>query len=256
MAQYKYDTSVMRYLEVADNLRERLARGEVAAGGALPSEAEIGAECGASRVTIRRALEQLRGEGLVTSRRGSGWFVAHDPVRQALGRVTTVEAALEAAGARPERYVLEFAFEAASAVVAEALGLARDAEVLRVLRLNLADGEPFALVTVWVPGELGHYLSRAEVEVATFYDLLPLRGVALGRAVQQIGADIASADDARHLHVAKGSAVLTARRITNDCSGNPVIFSLHRYPAHRTSIEIELPSLAFETATHTGARHG
>jgi GntR family transcriptional regulator len=265
---------MMRYLEVADGLRERLARGGVAAGGALPSEAELGAECGASRVTVRRALEQLRAEGLVTSRRGSGWFAAHDPVRQALGRVTTVEAALEAAGARPERRVLEFAFELASPVVAAALDLhaigsehpgalggasaasGGGVEVLRVQRLNLADGEPFALVTVWIAGELGHYLSRAEVEVATFYDLLPLRGVALGRATQQVGADIATTDDARHLRVEKGSALLTARRTTRDRDGRPVIFSVHRYPASRTSIEIELPSLAFETTTETGARHG
>ncbi|HEY3833110.1 MAG TPA: GntR family transcriptional regulator [Acidimicrobiia bacterium] len=256
----------MRYLEVADGLRERLARGDVAAGGALPSEAELSAETGASRVTVRRALEQLRVEGLVTSRRGSGWFAAHDPVRQSLGRVTTVEAALEAAGAHPERRVLEFAFEPAPSYVARALELdsasegasaaSGGGEVLRVQRLNLADGEPFALVTVWVPGELGHYLSRAEVEVATFYDLLPLRGVALGRATQQVGADIANAADARHLDVEKGSALLTARRITRDTDGRPVIFSLHRYPARRTAIEIELPSLAFETATDTGARHG
>ena len=252
----------MRYLEVADGLRERLARGDVAAGGALPSEAELSAETGASRVTVRRALEQLRAEGLLTSRRGSGWFAAHDPVRQSLGRVTTVEAALEAAGAHPERRVLEFAFEPAPSFVASGLELGPDHapggghEVLRVQRLNLADGEPFALVTVWVPGELGHYLSRAEVEVATFYDLLPLRGVALGRATQQIGADIANAADARHLDVEKGSALLTARRITRDTDGRPVIFSLHRYPAARTSIEIDLPSLAFETATETGARHG
>ncbi len=242
---------------MADGLRERLARGDVAAGGALPSEAELGAECGASRVTIRRALEQLRAEGLVTSRRGSGWFAAADPVRQRLGRVTTVEAALEAAGAHPERRVLEFAFEPASQAAAAALEVPREHELLCVQRLNLADGEPFALVTVWVPGELGHYLSRAEVEVDTFYDLLPLRGVALGRATQQIGADIATAEDARHLRVQKGSALLTARRITRDINGRPVIFSLHRYPADRTSIEIDLPSLAFETATtDLGARHG
>ena len=50
---------------------------------------------------MRRALDLLRQEGLVTSRRGAGWFAAVDPVRQPLGRVTTVEAAVEAAGATP-----------------------------------------------------------------------------------------------------------------------------------------------------------
>jgi GntR family transcriptional regulator len=118
--------------------------------------------------------------------------------------------------------------------------------VLRVKRLNLADGAPFALVTVWLPSALGAEISRNEVELATFYDLLPLRGVALGRAVQQIGADVAGADDVAHLGVAKGAAILTARRVTSDIEHHPVLFSLHRYPAERTSVEIELPSLAFE----------
>jgi GntR family transcriptional regulator len=246
----------VRYLDVADQLRARLADGEVGAGGALPSEAELGDDFGVSRVTVRRALEALRADGLVTSRRGSGWFVAADPVRQALGRVTTVEAALEAAGARPERRVLEFAFEAASADVASALGVRRGVDVLRVKRLNLADGAPFALVTVWLPGHLGAEISRAEVETATFYDLLPLRGVALGRALQHVGADLATADDAKHLGVTKGTAILTARRVTSDIRHQPMLFSLHRYPAERTSVEIELPSLAFEPSTNDRIHHG
>ena len=128
-------------------------------------------------MTVRRALELLRDEGLVTTRQGVGWFVALDPVRQSLGRVTTVEAAVEAAGAVAQRRVLEFAFETAPADVAKTLGLPTDGEVLRVERLNLADGEPFALVTVWVPATLGASLSRADVERSTFYDLLPLQGV-------------------------------------------------------------------------------
>jgi DNA-binding transcriptional MocR family regulator len=89
----------MRYVELADTLRERIAGG---VRGALPSEAELGREYGVSRVTVRRALELLRDEGLVSARRGVGWFVAVDPVRQSLGRVTTIEAALEAAGAPDE----------------------------------------------------------------------------------------------------------------------------------------------------------
>ncbi len=241
---------------MADQLRTRLANGHVGTGGALPSEAELGDEHGVSRVTVRRALEVLRSEGLVTSRRGSGWFAAADPVRQSLGRVTTVEAALEAAGARPTRRVLEFAFEPAGTDVARALSLGPSDEVLRVKRLNLADGEPFALVTVWLPGALGALLSRDEVEAETFYDLLPLRGVQLGRAVQQIGADLARSDDARHLGIDLRAPVLTARRVTYAIDRQPVLFSLHRYPAERTSVEIELPSLAFEPPLRDRIRHG
>ena len=91
----------MRYLDLADALRARIAARDVGAGERWPVELDLAREYGTSRVTVRRALDLLRREGLVTSRRGAGWFAALDPVRQPLGRVTTVEAAVEAAGARP-----------------------------------------------------------------------------------------------------------------------------------------------------------
>ena len=238
----------MRYLDLAEALRERIAGGVT---GALPSEAELGREYGVSRVTVRRALELLRDEGLVTSRRGIGWFVAVDPVRQALGRVTTVEAALEAAGARAERRILEFVFEPAPADVAKTLDLPADGEVLRATRLNLADGEPFAVVTVWVAAALGANLSRAEVERSTFYDLLPLQGVEPGRVVQTITAVAADRTTANRLAVAVGAPILAVQRVTYDRHGDAVIVAEHRYAAHLTALEVEFP-----TPTNPGARHG
>jgi GntR family transcriptional regulator len=187
---------------------------------------------------------------LVTSRRGAGWFVAVDPVRQPLGRVTTVEAALEAAGARSSRRVLEFAFEPASADIAKVLTLASDDEVLRVTRLNLAGDEPFAIVTVWIAGVLGAHLSRADVERSTFYELLPRLDVEPGRVVQTITAVAATRAEARRLGVPTGSPLLACRRITYDRGGHAVIVAEHRYAAHSTAFEVEFPF----TQT-TGARH-
>ena len=228
----------MRYVELADTMRDRIVAG---ARGALASEAELGREYGVSRVTVRRALELLREEGLVSARQGVGWFVAVDPVRQSLGRVTTVEAALEAAGAEAGRRVLEFAFEAAPPDVAKTLDLPADGEVLRVTRLNLADGEPFAVVTVWVAATLGAQLSRADVERSTFYDLLPLQGVEPGRVVQTITAVAAEQPTARRLGVPVGSPLLACRRVTYDRHGHAVIVAEHRYAAHLTALEVEFP---------------
>jgi GntR family transcriptional regulator len=238
----------VRYLDVADELRTEIADGHV---GTLPSEAELGERFSVSRVTVRRALELLRDEGLVDSRRGSGWFVATDPVRQPLGRVTTIEAALEAAGAEPGRRILEFGFEPAPPEVAKTLGAAADAEVLRVVRLNLADGEPFALVTVWLPADLGAQVCRAEAERAPFYDLLPLHGVEVGRIVQTITATAADRTEARRLGGRSGDPLLACRRVTYDRSGDAVMVSEHRYPARSTALEVEFP------APHrTGVSHG
>jgi GntR family transcriptional regulator len=229
----------VRYLDLADALRARIVARDVGAGGALAGELELAREYGTSRVTVRRALDLLRQEGLVTARRGAGWFAAVDPVRQPLGRFTTVEAAVEAAGARPGREIIAFGFVDAPASAADALRVARGADVLRVERVNLADGEPFGLVTVWVRGDVGADVSRADVERAPFYDLLPLRGVELGAVHQTITAEVASAANAARLGCEPGAPLLLSRRITHDTSGAPLLFSEHRYPADRTTFEIE-----------------
>lgn len=238
----------MRYLELATTLRNRIGAGEYGAGGALESEAELGQRFGLSRVTVRRALEALRDEGLVQSRKGAGWFVACDPVRQSLGRMATIESTLAEAGITPRRQVLTFAFAPASAEVAAALGLRAGEEVLRVQRLNLAGSEPFAIVTVWVRGELGARLSRADVELTTFYDLLPLRGVELASASQTINAVAATRAEARLLGVRTGAPLLACRRVTRDRDGRPVILSDHRYPGQRTLFEVEFPHVSAGSA--------
>jgi GntR family transcriptional regulator len=224
----------IRYREIADDIRLGVGSGEFAPGRVLPSEAELSLRYSASRVTVRRALEVLAADGIVASRQGFGWLVATTPVRQALGRLGTIEEQLAASGARAERRVLEFAFAPASARVRRVLGCD---EILRVRRLNLADGEPFARVTVWCPADLASGLSRADVERSPFYELLD---VPLASATQTIGADAASAADASLLGVPEGSPVLRCERITCAADGRPVLLSVHVFPAHRTEFVVEL----------------
>jgi len=165
-------------------------------------------------------------------------------MRQALGRFTTVEAMLEAAGVEWRREVTEFAFDPAPARVARALGLPSGAEVLRVRRRNLAGGAPFAVVTVWVPGAIGAGVARADAERHTFYELLGRAGHGVASATQAITAEVASADDEADLGVAPGSPMLVCERTTRDEDGAAVLFSEHRYPAHRMAFEVELPRVA------------
>ncbi len=153
---------------------------------------------------MRRALEELHDEGLIDSRQGLGWFVAADPLRQSLGRLGTIEAQLADAGIASERRVLDFGFVAAPARVRKVLGVRR---VLEVRRCNLADGHPFARVTVWCPERLGKGLSLADVERAPFYELLDAQ---LGGASQTIAA-VAAAQGRRG--AARGPGRLTGAHV-------------------------------------------
>jgi GntR family transcriptional regulator len=237
----------IRYRTIADDLRQRVEAGEFAAGRTLPSESELSAAYEASRVTIRKALELLRDEGLVDARQGFGWFAAVDPLRQSLGRLGTIEGQLAESGVRSERRILDFGFVPAPPRVRKILGVKT---VLEVRRLNLADGEPFARVTVWCPERLGAHLSRDDVERASFYDLIDQP---LGGAVQTIAAAVVDPTDAELLEVPPGSAVLRCERTTSDPDGHPVLVSEHIFPAHRTEFVVDLP-LAEPSIAATGLR--
>lgn len=228
----------LRYHEIANTLRNRLVAGRYATSAVLPSESELSDHFAVSRVTVRRALEMLREEGLVTPRQGRGWQLVVGPMPQSLGRLGTIEEQLLASGMRSTRQVVDFAFESAPKNIARLLNTD---QVLRVKRVNLADDEPFAVVTVWCSLVLGRKLSRRDVERTSFYELIdvPLKG-----ATQTIGAGAATKAEAKLLDVKPGSPVLRCERTTRDMKGNVVLFSQHVFPAHRTTFVVDLPSVA------------
>lgn len=226
----------IRYRIIAEDLRQRITSGEFRLGAVLPSEADLSAAYEASRVTVRRALEALRSDGLVESRQGFGWLVSAEPLRQDLTRLATLDGQLGAAGVRSERRIVSFGFRRTPPRVREFLS---GRTVLEVVRLHLADDRPFARVTVWCREDLGAALSRDDVERSAFLEQLPVR---LGGATQTIGADAASSADAEVLDVPEGAPLLVAERVTRDGADQVVLVSEHVFPAHLTRFVVELPA--------------
>ena len=221
------------YLEIADSLRRMIESGRYGEGQVLPSEAMLGKLHGASRVTIRKALEELRSDGLIESRQGFGWMVAAEPFPQSLDALVSIERQLADSGRASEREIVDFEFVDSPPQVASVLG----PRVLEVARVNLADGQPFARVTVWCREDLGADLSQAQVARSSFHDLLP---VELKTATQTIGADLMSEADAGLLGVPPGSAALVVRRTTFADGGEPILMSELWFPGHLTEFVAEL----------------
>lgn len=230
-----------RATTVAQQLRERVALGDLAAGGALESEAALGARYGVSRVTVRKALDELRSQGLVESRRGAGWFVTGAAFHQALavGTFRHAESAVASVGKAVTRRVVEFGFGRPSADVAEALRLTAEDEVLSSLSVRSVDGAPLDLVREWVPGRLAGDVSRRDAEVVGTWGTLQRSGHAVDTVRQTITATVATGDDAARLSTSPGTALLLVRRLALDAGDHPVALSDHRYLAHRFSLEVE-----------------
>lgn len=236
-----------RYRQLADDLRERIALGDVGAGGTLESEAELGRRYGASRMTVRRALESLRDEGLVDSRQGAGWFVAGRSFAQrlALGTFRHAESAVTTAGAQLRRTVTGFDYVPAPAHMAQLLDLPPEAEVLRVRSVRRTDAddpaaaEPLERATEWVPAALAEPLSRAGAADPGIWNSLQRSGSAIATVRQSMTAGVAGELDHELLAAPLGAPLLLIRRVAVGADGKPITVSDHRYLAYRFSLEVE-----------------
>ena len=224
----------IRYQEIAQTLRQRVQT--EGPGHVLPSESDLSAEFGVSRVTVRRALETLRDEGLVESRQGFGWFVATAPLQQRLGRLDTIEAQLEERGVAPERQILEFAFVPAPA------------HVRARARLRAGAAGEAAQPGRRRPVRRGHGVVPGRARPAP--QPPRRRAQAVLRAARRRSCAARRRPsaprprptaDAALLQVPVGSPVLRCERITTTVGGRPVLLSEHIFPAHRTEFVVDLP---------------
>jgi GntR family transcriptional regulator len=211
-------TGTPLYLQLARFLAEAVRQGHYAPHEALPSERALSESLDLSRVTTRKAIDQLALQGLIVRRRGSGNYIA-PRIEQALSRLTSFSEDLRARGYAPSSRWLSREVAAATAEEREILRLARGERVARLKRLRIADETVMALEESVLPVSV--LPAPGEME-GSLYEYLDARGSAPVRAREQIRAVNASAQLARHLRVPTGHAVLFIQRIGYLASGSPV----------------------------------
>ncbi len=168
------------YLRVKQWLKGELAQGRWLPGALMPSEAELVAQFGVSRMTVNRALRELQGEGLVERVQGVGTFAAQLTKVSSTLTIRDLHAEIEARGHRHHAVVhLQRAERAATALAAQ-LGLAPGAEVFHTLVVHHDNGVPLQCEDRYVnpacaPGYLGVDFTRITptqylLDVAPFWE--------------------------------------------------------------------------------------
>lgn len=236
-----------KYHQVYLVLREQLHEGRFAHG--LPGELALMQQFGVARVTVRRALEQLSGEGLITRERGRGTRpiaaaeAAARATRAAATKTSRLNGLLEnliSTSLNTSVRVLEVSTIAAPAEVAQALGLAHGATVQKAVRVRSTREGPLSHITTWVPGDLARSFGRRELAKKPILMLLEEAGVRVGGARQTISARLADAQVAPLLGVAVGSALLAVRRLIHDEDGRPVQWLHGLYRPDRYEYQMQL----------------
>ena len=226
---------------LAQALRERIALGDVGSTGALESEAALGRRYGLSRVTVRRALEELRDQGLVESRPGAGWFVTGSSFHQtlALGTFRHAGSAVAEAGKSAARAGGGVRLHRPAGDRRRRPGRRRRrrgaVQPVGPHRRRRAAG-PGARVGA---GGLAADISRADAEGAGIWATLQRQGHRIESVRQTITAAVTSDSEGALLGVPAGTPVLHVRRVARAADGTPLALSDHRYLAHRFSLEVE-----------------
>lgn len=214
-------------------------------GDRLPTEAELERRYGVSRSTIRQALQELEGHGLVRRIQGKGTFVG-TPRIQHVPVLASFSELLRSQGYEPSHRLLASAVRPAAPEVAEGLGLEEGAPTRFLRRLFLADGDPVGVAETWIPrGLLGRHddlLEHGAIEEGSLYELLQSEpiGLALARAVETINPGLAEEPDAGLLGCEPGSPLLVIRRVTFTPDGRPVEWTRLLFAGDRYEYRVEM----------------
>lgn len=235
-----------KYHQIYLLLREQLHEGKFAQG--LPGELALMKQFSVARVTVRRALEQLAAEGMISREPGRGTRALDvgatgAPAHAEKGQRAHLTGLLEnlvSMGLRTSVRVLEVETVTASANVAQALQLAVGDPVQKAIRVRSTKDGPLSHITTYVPGDIGRKFGRRELSRKPILVLLEESGVKVGRAQQTISAKLADVLVARHLEVAVGSALLAVRRLIYDDQDRPIQWLHGLYRPDRYEYEMQL----------------
>ena len=211
------------YGRVEEVLASEIARGDYRPGDRLPSEDELLARFGVSRITVRRAVQNLTQRGIVEIQRGRGTYVLAPKVSHELTRLTGFVEDMDTHGRKASARVISQGEVAASVQVARQLRVSRGARVMRIERVRLADSVAMSFDETYLPLEIGRKIVRNDLRVMPIFTLLEEKyGIPLVEADYSLEAAAASAHVARALGVAEGSPVLRIERTSFTTEGKPV----------------------------------
>lgn len=217
------------YNLIADDLRQRIASGQLAPGDAVPTEGELAERWSTSRGPIRNALAQLRSEGLIETTRGRPSRVVERKAHQAVDVSVPFTRWVEDLGARPGARTESVALRKAGPDRAAALGVSPDDLVVDVRRLRFIDGTPTMLERLTFIEPVGRCLFDVDLDTVSITEYLAEHGFGSQEVDHEIDAVAANDVDASLLGLEQGWPLLRLRRIARDGDGRTIESSDDRY---------------------------
>ncbi len=213
------------YAQVKQTLQEEIEN-RLKLGDALPSEPELEKRFKVSRITIRRALDELVSEGFVVRQQGRGTFVREQPIAQELPLLLSWSAQMRQMGYEPKSTNCEIELAEPTKEQATLLELAPGEQLVRIRRLRYANEEPICIMTNYIPETLVPGLATGDLLDDSLYATMAAYGVRPARAEDRVEARSASEWEVHMLQVAKWSPLLQVTRLTRDANNKPLYIAV------------------------------
>jgi GntR family transcriptional regulator len=235
------------YHQVFLVLRDKILSGEYTYESALLSEQETSDMFGVSRITAKRALNELADAGFVKRERGRGTKVIyHAPTPPIRAGVEGLLENLLVMGLETQVRLHAFEYIKPEAEVARALRVEKDDLVQMAVRVRAMDDEPFSHLTTYVPENIGRSYNRDDLASRPLLSLLERSGVVVGRAEQTITAALSDIEVSSALAIELGSPLLGIQRIVYDQDEQPVEFIKALYRPDRYQYRMMLSRVGDE----------
>jgi len=235
------ESSGPRYVQLRNRIEEGIAAGILVPDTPLPPEREIAALTELSRVTVRKAIQELVDKGSIVQKQGSGSFVMDKSsrVEQSLSRLTSFTEDMASRGLESTSVWLERGVFAPGPEEVVALALSSEDSVSRIARLRIANDRPLAIERASLPLDL---LPDPTKVTRSLYEILELDGNRPVRALQKISAVNLNEEDAGLLGVEPGVAGLRIVRTSYLPGGRVVEYtrSVYRGDAYDFVAELRL----------------
>jgi GntR family transcriptional regulator len=198
----------------------------------------LGEEYSLSHMTVRRAINELISEGVIYAQQGRGLFVAEPKQNAELGPLYSFTEDMALRGMKASSRVLEARTISASTMLAQTLQVMVGSPLVHLQRLRLADDEPMAIQSAYLPQALCPGLLDHSLENISLYQLL--RGhyrLNLVDSQTAAGADLASEQEADLLRLTLPAALLVTEQITYLDNGKPIEYVRSVYRGDRYRLQ-------------------
>jgi GntR family histidine utilization transcriptional repressor len=223
------------YTRVKDFLKRQLSHARWRPGELMPSEAELVAKFGVSRMTVNRALRELQAEGLVDRVQGVGTFAAQPDRMSSTLTLRSLQEEVEERGHRHHGHVHLRRSESASAAVAARLGVSRGSRVFHTLIVHSDNGVPLQCEDRYVnPAAAPDYLKVDFTHTTPTRYLLDV--APLWEAQYTIEAGLPTAREARLLGIGRRAPCLIVLRRTAN-RNVPITVARLTHPGSRYQLE-------------------